>query len=775
MKSALRSLVVVAALIPAAVPSAADPAPSGMSPAVANVGQAVTVSGTGLSKTGYNVTVEFKKKYRSAGEALVASITPTSATASAVTFPAPSNAVPNSFLLRYKLAPSTTASTSSSGSTLTLSSTLKPTNLTVKPNLNLASLQNPGHAIPGELHVRETPVISSVNTGLYITSENQTARFFAPGAGATYEIRGRNLVPPPGGTTTFKIGTTTYSQPSPARYDTTSLGRDILTVQIPEPPASFRGAAVVTTPGGTCSEPDWVVVRRPRVTAVELLNGNGTVAGPAGGILQRGRRYQLRGTEFAFPAAAPFEQTSSATVGGTPAAFNQTVDATRHVLEVPASLNGNTAAVNLSSFGGSVNAGTFQLGDPGTPPPPLAGLVVSPSPTVRGSSVNAVLSFAGNVPAGADLGGVEISSSGSDQFVGLPKVVPITSNPMTIPLQAYVHDEVGTVQVRARLKRLTAGTNELTSTVQLSAPQITEMAFDQPTMGGGSITTLRVTLDVPEGAQTESCGGLFSDPDAAIRIESSDPSAATFFNSRPELGSRACVEGRVTEIDIHTEVVAQTRTVTFTATCGNSSRTATLTLLPPQLNGVTINRTALTAMQSATGTLALSSPMSGSFALLSSSDPAVSVPAKLTFGTSPNLNFQITTLPVSSARAVTVSAIVNGVTKTATIDLNPLQFQSLTLSPASVRGGSNVAATLALNATIDLPFTVALSTSDPAVATVPASVPFAAGQNAAVFSVQTVGGQAQNREVTITATHTITLPNGTSVTTTRSSVLTVTP
>jgi hypothetical protein len=107
--------------------------------------------------------------------------------------------------------------------------------------------------------------------------------------------------------------------------------------------------------------------------------------------------------------------------------------------------------------------------------------------------------------------------------------------------------------------------------------------------------------------------------------------------------------------------------------------------------------------------------------------------------------------------------------------LNPLEFTGVAFNPATVRAGSNSAGTITLNAPINVPFTASLTSSDPSVATVPLSLQFAAGQNAAVFNVQTVAPQSVNKTATITATYVATLPNGSTVTTTQSGTLTVTP
>jgi hypothetical protein len=295
-------------------------------------------------------------------------------------------------------------------------------------------------------------------------------------------------------------------------------------------------------------------------------------------------------------------------------------------------------------------------------------------------------------------------------------------------------------------------------------------------VGGGDDVTGNASFNFPNGVGG-SCGNFpITPPDLRIEVTFSDTSAAQL-GSSIILGTSTgvCVRSNPTEVLLQTKPVTSARTVQVTARLGQTTRTATLTVLPPTLIGVKADRAALTSMQTATGTLTMNSALPGGPVLLSSSDPAVSVPAKLTLGSGLTTTFPITTLPVASPRTVTISAAVNGVTQSTTITLNPLQITSVTLSPSAVRAGSNAAGTIGLNATIDLPFTATLTSSDPSVATVPQSVGFVARQNAAVFNVQTVAPQAQAKAATITATFSVTLPNGTIVTTTQSGTLAVNP
>jgi len=117
----------------------------------------------------------------------------------------------------------------------------------------------------------------------------------------------------------------------------------------------------------------------------------------------------------------------------------------------------------------------------------------------------------------------------------------------------------------------------------------------------------------------------------------------------------------------------------------------------------------------------------GATVALSSSNPAVaSVPASVTIaaGATVSAPFTITTTGVEAATPVTLSASFNGVTATAVLAVNPAVLLSLTLSPSAVTGGMSTTANFA---TLDGQAPpggaiLSLSSSNPAVAAVPATV-----------------------------------------------------
>ncbi len=156
-------------------------------------------------------------------------------------------------------------------------------------------------------------------------------------------------------------------------------------------------------------------------------------------------------------------------------------------------------------------------------------------------------------------------------------------------------------------------------------------------------------------------------------------------------------------------------------------------------------------------TLGTAAPPGGRLvALTSSSLAAASVPASvLVAAGSTSATFPVSTGTVAATVAVTLSAALPGGMKTATLTVTPRPVAAgiagLILTPASTIGGQNVVGTVTLTAAAAAGgFTCGLSTTDGAIAGVPASVVVPAGATSATFTVST-GAVTATRSVNIVA------------------------
>jgi len=166
----------------------------------------------------------------------------------------------------------------------------------------------------------------------------------------------------------------------------------------------------------------------------------------------------------------------------------------------------------------------------------------------------------------------------------------------------------------------------------------------------------------------------------------------------------------------------------------------------PALSAVSANPNQVVGGNPSTGTVTLSgpAPANGALVSLSSASGAVSVPAGVAVAQgASSANFGITTSVVANTTVTGLSASYGGVTKTATLTVNPATtpppaVASLTLNRTSIAGGSSVTGTVRLVAAAPSGGKlVTLASSNTAVATTPANVTVAAGAIKKDFIVKT--------------------------------------
>jgi hypothetical protein len=190
--------------------------------------------------------------------------------------------------------------------------------------------------------------------------------------------------------------------------------------------------------------------------------------------------------------------------------------------------------------------------------------------------------------------------------------------------------------------------------------------------------------------------------------------------------------------------------VTISATAGGLPRSATLTVGPTSLAGVSVNPVNAVGLQTVVGAVTMTGPTAGRTVALTSSDSAAQVPASVTvIGTS--ATFQVATRNVAVPTSATITATALGVSKTTTLSISPLTIRSVSISPTLVRAGGTATATVTLSAVPGQNLTVTLSSSNTNVATVPSQISFAPGQGSQIFAVTARSPIAQRTTVTIRA------------------------
>jgi subtilase family protein len=379
---------------------------------------------------------------------------------------------------------------------------------------------------------------------------------------------------------------------------------------------------------------------------------------------------------------------------------------------------------------------------------PPSGPATLSSLTLNSTSVNGGSPSPGSVTlsAPAPSGGALVSLSSSNTAVAtVPASVTIpagaTSATFTVTSLPVTAPTPVTISVSY------AGVTQTATLTVTPPPTLTSLTLNQTSVNGGSSFTGSVTLSGPAPG-----GGALVSLASANTAVATVPASVTI----PAGASTATFTGT-------TLAVTASTLVTISVSYAGVTQTASLTVTPPPtLTSLALNPTSVNGGSPSTGNVTLSGPApnGGALASLSSSNTAVAtvlanvtIPAGAT-----SLTFTVTTLAVTASTPITISASYAGVTKTTSLTVTPQPpsgptLTSLTLNPTSVNAGSLSTGSVTLSGPAPTAGAiVSLSSSDTAVATVPASVTIPSGVTSAAFTVTTLAVTAST-PITISASY----------------------
>ncbi len=278
------------------------------------------------------------------------------------------------------------------------------------------------------------------------------------------------------------------------------------------------------------------------------------------------------------------------------------------------------------------------------------------------------------------------------------------------------------------------------------------LATASPFSGDTETVTVQLTGPAPSGG-------------AGVNLTSSNPTAA------PVPATFTVAAGfAFDQFRFQAGQVTAATPVTLTATLGSSSASVSLTVQPPSLKSLSVF-SPITGGAVTSGIVMLNglAPASGLSVSLASSNPALaSLPATVTVAPGDaSFSLNIPTGAVTANTAVTLSGTLNGVTQQTTLTLTPGQPPaSITLDTTTTTppNGSSGVVRLASPASGDV--TLALTSSNPTVASTNTSVTVPSGAVAASFLIFTRTAVTAPTDVTISV-------SGAGVT--KSAVLTVQP
>jgi hypothetical protein len=206
------------------------------------------------------------------------------------------------------------------------------------------------------------------------------------------------------------------------------------------------------------------------------------------------------------------------------------------------------------------------------------------------------------------------------------------------------------------------------ATLTVAAPSngavVAAVTLTPSTVVGGSTQSVRALVSLDQPAPPEG---------ATVTLSSSDPAVVRLpasLNIAPGASSGF--------VDFTTAAVGTATQVTVRATYGGSTQSAVLTVNPAPapavtLTGVALNPASVTGGSASQGTVTLSGPaQSPTVVNLSSSSAVAGVATSVTVpaGASSAV-FGVATTSVASTTTVTITAVSGGVTRTATLTVNP--------------------------------------------------------------------------------------------------------
>lgn len=209
-----------------------------------------------------------------------------------------------------------------------------------------------------------------------------------------------------------------------------------------------------------------------------------------------------------------------------------------------------------------------------------------------------------------------------------------------------------------------------------------------------------------------------------------------------------------------TSPVSSQVTRTVTATRLGISATANLVLKPgpPGVQSLSFSPNSIIGGNPSTGTVKLTSPAvaGGATVNLSDNSSVLFPPASVNVAASSNSgSFVMNTATVSQIYVRSVTATLNGVSKTTSVTINPgVLLISLSLNPSTVKGGQSSTGTVEVNPAAPAGSSILVQISDDSSSIVqtPSSVSIAPGSKTATFQIGT-GVVSSTATRTVVATH----------------------
>ena len=389
---------------------------------------------------------------------------------------------------------------------------------------------------------------------------------------------------------------------------------------------------------------------------------------------------------------------------------------------VAASPNGS-----LLAFGGPYYL--VVAADPFDSTVPISDLTVNPTTVTGGQSSIGTVTLSKAAPPGGNM--VILSSASPWDRVPGSVLVPGGSTQATFMISTSQVAVSTTVTITA-----SSGGDSASASLAIAAIGPQSLTVSPASVVGGTSSTGMVTLNEPASGNG-----------AVVSLSSNSPNASTPTSVTVAAGATTAT------FSIATVAVAAPINATITAALGNATAEATLAVLPPGLESLSVSPTSVVGGVPSTGTVTLNgpAPTGGTVVKLSSSSSSASPPNAITVaGGATSASFSISTSAVAATTQATISGTVGANTMTSILVISVASISAVTVSPTTVLGGISSAGTVTLTGPAGVGgMVVSLSSSNPS-ATVPATVTVSSGTTSASFSINTTP-VSTSTPVTVTA------------------------
>lgn len=367
-------------------------------------------------------------------------------------------------------------------------------------------------------------------------------------------------------------------------------------------------------------------------------------------------------------------------------------------------------------------------------PPSVSNLTVSPTTIVGGNTGVATVTLNGGAPIGGQL--VTLWDSSPSVSVPGAVTIPQGTTSLQVPVTTLAVNTTTTADIFAYANGVA---RSATLTLSPNGPNV--LSVSPASLIGGATATGTVTLNSPAPS-----GG------AVVNLSSSNVAVTVPASVTVPAGALIQV------FNVNSLPVATTTSVTLTATRNGVSKSVNLSVIASAIASVAVSPTAATGGEVVTGTVSLTGPAPTGGRTISLSSNALSratvpssvvVPAGAT-----SAGFTITTFPQTADGNATIIAGLNGANRTATLTVLRPVLLSIMIMPNSIKGGQSVSAIATLTGRPKegtTGVTVTLTSSNPTVASVPASIRIPAGATSAGFTITTTA-VTSDTVVTITGT-----------------------